>query len=136
VVCSIGPDIEEVDTASTTEVVRKLNARKDLLDENLERLDDISEMMMAHAKSLTENSMGPQKAEIFFDSLWSRSCARASARADLGEEILQLERQIDALSSTEKEKKGTTNGEVSVVIVAKKATDIELRLTYRMLSSI
>jgi hypothetical protein len=39
-----------------------------------------------------------------------------SARADLEEEILQLSRQIDALSSAEKKKEGKTNGEVSVVI--------------------
>ena len=60
----------------------------------------------------------------------------ASARADLEEEILQLSRQIDALLSAEKKKKGKTDGEVSVVIMAKQPTDIQLRLTYRELSSI
>ena len=56
----------------------------------------------------------------------------SSTRADLEEEILQLSRQIDLLSSAEKKKEGETNGEISVVIMAKKATNIELRLTHRL----
>ena len=36
------------------------------------------------------------------------------------------------LSSCETKKQGKTNREVRVVIMAKKATNIELRLTYRM----
>ena len=132
-VCSFG--IEEIDTSSNAEAVRKLNARRDLLDENIERYFEVSGMMMTHARSLTGSSMGPQQAETFFESLLSRSCAMASARADLDEEILQLERQTEALSSTRTKKQGRTDGEVSVVIMAKKAADIELRLTYRMLSS-
>ena len=78
----------------------------------------------------------PRQAERFFENLLSRSRAMTSARADLEEEILQLSRQIDALSSAEKKKEGKTNGEVSVVIMTKQPTDIELRLTYRKSSSI
>ena len=59
-----------------------------------------------------------------------------SARADLKEKILQLSRQIHALLSAEKKKEGKTDGEVSVVIMTKQPTDIQLRLTYRMSSSI
>jgi hypothetical protein len=39
------------------------------------------------------------------------------------------------MTSCETKKQGKTNGEVTVVIMAKKATNIELRLTYRMLLS-
>ena len=51
--------------------------------------------------------------------------------ADLEEEILQLSRQIDMLSPCETKKQRKTNGEVMVIIMAKKSTEIELRLTYR-----
>ena len=54
-----------------------------------------------------------------------------SARAELEEEILQLSRQINLMSSAEKENQRG----ISVVIMAKKATIIELRLTYCMWSS-
>jgi hypothetical protein len=66
--------------------------------------------------------------------VYSRACSRSlgSTRAELEEEILQLTRQIDVLSSTEVKKQGKADGEVTVVIMAKQATDIELRLTYRM----
>lgn len=134
-VCSFGTDSEEIDTSSNAEAVRKLNARRDLLEENIERYYDVSGMMMTYARSLTGSSLGPQQAETFFESLLSRSCAMASARVELDEEITQLERQTDALSYTKTKKQGRTDREVSVVIMAKKATDIELRLTYRMLST-
>jgi hypothetical protein len=62
----------------------------------------------------------------------SRSRSLGSTRAELEEEILQLTRQIDVLSSTEVKKQGMADGEVTVVIMAKQATDIKLRLTYRM----
>jgi hypothetical protein len=132
VVCSIGPGIDEIDTASTAEVVRKLNARKDVLTKDLDAINDISGTMVTYSKTLAGDSVPPEQAERFFESFLSRSRAMTSTRADLEEEILQLSRQINMLSSAEKKKQGRTDGEVSVVIMAKKATNIELRLTYRM----
>jgi hypothetical protein len=135
VVCSIGPGIDEIDTASTSEVVRKLNAQKDVLTKDLDAIDDISGTMVTYSKSLAGDSVPPDQAEKFFEGLMSRSRAMTSTRAELEEEILQLSRQIDLLSSAEKKKQGKADGEVSVVIMVKKATNIELRLTYRMSSS-
>jgi hypothetical protein len=132
VVCSIGPGVDEIDSASTTEVVRKLNARKDVLSKDLDAIDDISGTVATYSKSLAGDSVSPEQAERFFEGLLSRSRAMTSTRADLEEEIIQLSRQIDLLSSADKKKQGKTDGEISVVIMAKKATNIELRLTYRM----
>jgi len=98
----------------------------------MEAIDDISETMVNYSKSLAGDSVPPRQAERFFESLLSRSRDISSTRADLEEEILQLSRQIDVLSCSETKKKGKTNGEVTVVIMAKKATDVELRLSYRM----
>ena len=130
-VCSVGSCIEEVDTASTTEVVRKLNARKDVLVKDVHAIDAIGQTMMTYSQSLAGDSVSPRQAERFFENLLSRSRAMTSTRADLEEEILQLSRQIDALSSAEKKKEGKTDGEVSVVIMTKQPTDIQLKLTYR-----
>jgi hypothetical protein len=135
-VCSIGHGIEEIDTASTAEVVRKLKAQKDVLVKDVDAIDDVSDTMVTYSQSLAGDSVPPRQAERFFESLLSRSQAMTSTRADLKEEILQLSCQIDVLSSTEKKKQGKTDGQVSMVIMAKQATDIELRLSCRMLSSI
>ena len=88
--------------------------------------------MVTYSKSLAGDSVPPRQAERFFESLLTRTRDMSSTRAGLEEEILQLSRQIDLLSSCETKKQGKTNGEVTVVIMAKKATNIELRLTYRM----
>ena len=106
-----------------------------MLTNDLDAINDISGTMVAYSKSLAGDSVPPEQAERFFESFLSRSRAMTSTRADLEEEILQLSRQIDMLSSAEKKKQGRTDGEVSVVIMARKATNIELRLTYRMWSS-
>jgi len=86
--------------------------------------------MVNYSKSMSGDSVPPRQAERFFESLLTRSRDISSTRAGLEEEILQLSRQIDRMSSCETKKQGKTNGEVTVVIMAKKATNIELRLTY------
>ena len=88
--------------------------------------------MVTYSKSLSGDSVPPRQAERYFESLLTRSQDISSTRAGLEEEILQLSRQIDVLSLCETKKQGKTNGEVTVVIMAKKATNVELRLTYRM----
>ena len=135
-VCSVGSCIDEVDTASTAEAVRKLNARKDMLVNDVDSINSISQTMMTYSQSLAGDSVSPRQAERFFENLFSRSRDMTSARADLEEEILQLSRQIDALSSAEKKKEGKTDGEVSVVIMSKNPTEIQLKLTYRKSSFI
>ena len=107
-----------------------------MLTKDLDAIKDISGTMVTYSKSLAGDYVSPEQADKFFESFLSRSRAMTSTRADLEEEILQLSRHIDMISSAEKKKHGKTDGEVSVVIMAKKATNIELRLTYRMWSSI
>jgi hypothetical protein len=131
VVCSVGSCIEEIDTASTAETVRKLNARRDVLVKDVEAIDAITRTMMTYSESLAGDSVSPRQAERFFENLLSRSRSMTSARADLDEEILQLSRQINALSFVQKKKQGKTDGEVSVVILTEQPTNIHLRLTYR-----
>ena len=109
-----------------------MNARRDTLERDLDAITDISDTMVDYSKSLSGDSVPPRQAERYFESLLTRSRDISSTRAGLEEEILQLSRQIDMLSLCETKKQGKTNGEVTVVIMAKKATNVELRLTYRM----
>jgi hypothetical protein len=132
VVCSVGRSAEEIDSASAAEVIRILNAKKDVLSKNLDALDDIVDTVLTYSKSLVGEHVPPTQAEKFFDNLLERSRSLGSTRAELEEEILQLTRKIDVLSFNQVKKQGTADGEVTVVVMAKQATDIKLRLTYRM----
>ena len=100
------------------------------MERDLDDITGISEIIADYSKSLSPDSVSPERVESFFKNLFSRDIS--STRADLEEEIFQLSRQTDMLSSYEMKKQGKTNGEVTVVIMAKKSTNIELRLTYCM----
>ncbi|KAH9059612.1 hypothetical protein EDB87DRAFT_1822687 [Lactarius vividus] len=130
VVCSVGRGIDEIDPLSTSEVVRKLQAKKDALVGDRDALDDISDTMVNYSKTLAGDTVSPDQAGKFFDTLLTRSQTLRTTRVELEEEILQLTRQIDVLSSADERKQGKSDGEVTVVIVAKQATEIALKLTY------
>ncbi|KAH9008637.1 hypothetical protein EDB83DRAFT_489714 [Lactarius deliciosus] len=86
--------------------------------------------MVNYSKTLAGDTVSPDRAGKFFDTLLTRSQTLRTTRVELEEEILQLTRQIDVLSSAEERKQGKSDGEVTVVIVAKQATEIALKLTY------
>ncbi|KAH9000880.1 hypothetical protein EDB86DRAFT_3063731 [Lactarius hatsudake] len=130
VVCSVGRGIEGIDPLSTGEVVRKLRAKKKALVQDREALDDISDTMVNYSKTLAGDTVSPDWAGKFFDTLLTRSQTLRTTRVELEEGILQLTRQIDVLSSAEERKQGKSDGEVTVVIVAKQATEVALKLTY------
>ncbi|KAH9059611.1 hypothetical protein EDB87DRAFT_1684673 [Lactarius vividus] len=130
VVCSVGRGIDEIDPLSTSEVVRKLKAKKSALVGDRDALDDISDTMVNYSKTLAGDTVSPDRAGKFFDTLLTRSQTLRTTRVEVEEEILQLTRQIDVLSSAEERKQGKSDGEVTVVIVAKQATEIALKLTY------
>ncbi|KAI0264596.1 hypothetical protein BC834DRAFT_826093 [Gloeopeniophorella convolvens] len=129
-VCSVGRGIEEVDPESPVEVVRKLNAKKDVLTKDLNSLDAISNIMEQYSRSLIGDAVSPRKADAHFERLLAKSREISSTRAALKEEVLQLSRQIDVLASAEVNKQGEADGEVVVVILAKQVTTVELKLTY------
>ncbi|KAH9038572.1 hypothetical protein EDB85DRAFT_2141799 [Lactarius pseudohatsudake] len=130
VVCSVGRGIEEIDPLSTSEVVRKLKVKKNALVQDRDALDDISGTMVDYSRTLEGDKVSPDRAETYFDNLLTRSQTLRTTRVELEEEILQLTRQINVLSSAEERKQGKSDGEVAVVIVAKQATEIALKLTY------
>ena len=131
VVCSVGQVIEEIDTQSTSEVIRKLQVKKDALVDDRISLDGIAGTLIGYSKTLVGDTVSPNRAEKFFENLLTRSQTLRSQRVEMEEEILQLTRKIDLLSSAEERKQGKSDGEVTVVIMAKQATEIELKLTYR-----
>ena len=132
VVCSVGHVIEEIDSQSTSEVIRKLKVKKDALVNDRIALDDIVSTVAGYSRTLVGvDTVSPNRVEKFFENLLTRSQTLRSQRVEMEEEILQLTRKIDLLSWAEGEKRGKSDGEVTVVIMAKQATEIELKLTYR-----
>jgi hypothetical protein len=131
VVCSVGSGLGEVDALSTSEVIRKLNVKLNARTSDRDALDDMLRTMTNYSKTLAGDTVSPNRAETFFENLLTRSQTLRSQRVEMDEEILQLTRQIDVLLSPELKKQGLSDGEVTVVIAAKQATEIELKLTYR-----
>ena len=123
--------IEEIDTQSTSEVIRKLKVKKDALTDDRDALDDIANTVIGYSRTLVGGTASPNRVEKFFENLLTQSQTLRSQRVEMEEEILQLTRQINVLSSTEERKQGKSDGEVTVVIMAKQETEIELKLTYR-----
>ncbi|KAI0263136.1 hypothetical protein BC834DRAFT_337517 [Gloeopeniophorella convolvens] len=128
-VCSVGRGIEEVDPESPVEVVRKLNAKKDVLLKDLDSLDAICNIMEKYSRSLIGDAVSPRETDALFERLLAKSREISSTRAAL-KEVLQLSRQIDVLASAEVNKQGEADGEVAVVILATQAITVELKLTY------
>jgi hypothetical protein len=131
VVCSVGRGIEEIDTESTSEVIRKLKVKEAALVDDRDALDDITYTVTDYSKTLAGSTVSPDQAEKFFENLLAQSQTLRSQGVELDEKILQLTRQIDVLSSAEERKKGKSDGEMTVVVMTKQATEIELKLTYR-----
>ena len=123
--------IEEIDTQSTSEVIRKLKVKKDALTDDRDALDDIANTVIGYSRTLVGGTASPNRVEKFFENLLTQSQTLRSQRVEMEEEILQLTRQINVLSSAEERKQGKSDGEVTVVIMAKQETEIELKLTYR-----
>ena len=123
--------IEEIDTQSTSEVIRKLKVKKDALTDDRDALDDIANTVIGYSRTLVGGTASPNRVEKFFENLLTQSQTLRSQRVEMEEEILQLTRQINVLSSAEERKQGKSYGEVTVVIMAKQETEIELKLTYR-----
>ncbi|KAH9009643.1 hypothetical protein EDB85DRAFT_2243724 [Lactarius pseudohatsudake] len=120
VVCSTGRGIEEIDPLSTSKVVHRLQAKKSTLIKDRDALDNISGTMVNYSRTLVGDKVSPDQAGKFFNTFFDA----------LEEEILQLTRQINVLSLADKRKQRKSDGEVTVAVVAKQATEIELKLTY------
>ena len=105
--------------------------KKDALVDDRISLDGIAGTLIGYSKTLVGDTVSPNRAEKFFENLLTQTQTLRSQRVEMEEEILQLTRKIDLLSSAEERKQGKSDGEVTVVIVAKQATEIELKLTYR-----
>ncbi|KAI0263076.1 hypothetical protein BC834DRAFT_828113 [Gloeopeniophorella convolvens] len=129
VVCSIGRGTGEINPQSTSEAIRKLHVKKSVLAKKLDVLDSISNIMEGYSKSLIGDFVGPKQADAHFERLLTRADAIVSVRSDLEEEIFQLSRQLNYLS-TEMKKRGKTDGEVTVVIMTEQSTTVELKLAY------
>ena len=71
------------------------------MERDLDDITGISEIIADYSKSLSPDSVSPERVESFFKNLFSRDIS--STRADLEEEIFQLSRQTDMLSSLRNE---------------------------------
>ncbi|THH11349.1 hypothetical protein EW146_g8074 [Bondarzewia mesenterica] len=129
VVCTIGkansngPD-------SLAEVIRGLEAKKAAIVAEKKAISDAKDVLDSYSKTLKGDDVSPEQADGFVLKYIERMRALVKVGAELDEQILQLSRQIEKETTEGSIKQGKTNGEVTVVVMAKEAAEVELKLIY------
>jgi hypothetical protein len=87
-------------------------------------------MISRYGMSLKGDSVAPEQASAFFATIIQSGQENAEAMRKLNEEIVGNDRELARLRDLASERKGSTTGDVAIVLNAKKAVSTELRLTY------
>jgi hypothetical protein len=81
--------------------------------------------------SLKGTDVDPDTATSFLTTFVQSGQDNIQAVAKLDDEIISIERELKQLQDQAAERKGDADGHIAVVLHAKVATTVELRLTYR-----
>ncbi|KAA1476569.1 hypothetical protein DENSPDRAFT_843554 [Dentipellis sp. KUC8613] len=130
VVCSVGHPSQDLPSESTSEVIRALKAKKGSLLSQKAASTSASWILANYASTLKAEHTSPDQADAFYDTFMTRAKASIQKDVEFDEEILQLDRKINKLEREGSEKKGKTDGKVSVVLMASEPAEVELHLTY------
>jgi hypothetical protein len=90
-----------------------------------------ADMLDDYGMSLKDMNVGPEHAIAFLTAFVEKRQENAQATRVIDEEIVEAEREIDRLQDLVLERKGGTDGDVSLVLHSKTTATVELRLTYR-----
>jgi hypothetical protein len=88
-------------------------------------------MLVQYGMSLKGDDIAPEKAISFLSTFVESGQDNIEAARKIDEEIITIDREIQRLLDQTSEKKGDTDGDVAIVLHAKNASTVELRLTYR-----
>jgi hypothetical protein len=90
-----------------------------------------ADMLDDYGMSLKDMNVGPEHAIAFLTAFVEKRQENAQATRVIDEEIVEAELEIDRLQDLVLERKGSTDGDVSLVLHSKTTATVELRLTYR-----
>ncbi|KIJ96516.1 hypothetical protein K443DRAFT_682305 [Laccaria amethystina LaAM-08-1] len=115
---------------SSTEVIRNLRVQKNTLERERTLRNNESQLLLAYAETLNGEHVNPQQMTEFLEGFMQQGKEIIQAEASLSEQIIELERLIEAENEKSTSKRGTTNGKVNIVLGADGDSDVEIKLTY------
>ncbi|EDR08579.1 uncharacterized protein LACBIDRAFT_296878 [Laccaria bicolor S238N-H82] len=114
---------------SSTEVIRKLRVRKNTLERERTLRNNESQLLLAYAGTLGGEHVNPQQMTAFLEGFMQQG-KKIIEEASLSEQIIELERLIEAENEKSTSKRGTTDGKVNIVLGADEDFNAEIKLTY------
>lgn len=116
--------------ASDPERIRLLRDKKGLLTQEKNICESATFLLRDYGKTLSGDHVTPADADTFIDQYIARGSTLARTVAKLDEEILQLQREIDDITTKSSINRGEANGRVNVAIMTKMETEVILKLIY------
>ena len=130
IACTVG-QVQPLPTGAA-EAIRGLQSKRALLHEEKKIIDAAMVALNNYASTMKGDKISPKEADSFLDTYMTRARALIKTGAGLDEQILLLKREIRALTLEQLAKQGRAEGLVTVIVMAKAAADVELKLTYGM----
>jgi hypothetical protein len=91
-------------------------------------------MLVQYGMSLKGNDVTPDTATAFLATFINNGQDNIQAVQKLDHDIISIDREIQTLQHLGLERKGSTDGDVTIALHSKVATTAELRLAYRTCS--
>lgn len=133
VVCTVkqkhGADLSH---NSSSEVIRLLSVKKQNLICQKRVLDHESDLLVSYAKTLNGEHVSPTAMGEFLKSFVEKGAENVEAVSKIEEQIVEVTRLIEKETAQAALKKGTTNGQVIIVVVANQKCVVDLKLAYSM----
>jgi hypothetical protein len=133
VVCTIGDNkAAQQDSDSPSERIRLLSVKRAALESEKHVRENESSLLCSYANSLKGEHINPSQMSEFLESFVDQGKRTLEAITEIGEKIVEIDREIEKETIRKKLKQGEAHGEVTTVIVAEENVHVELKLTYSM----
>lgn len=129
VVCTTG-NISVEPKDSTAEKIRLLRVQKTSLESQKRVLQYEADTLVNYAKTLEAQHVSPGDMTSFLEAFVDKGRKNLVAVADIDEEVLSVEREIDRITSSASKTSGNSNTQVTIVLNADEAASADLKLTY------
>ncbi|KDQ50394.1 hypothetical protein JAAARDRAFT_42021 [Jaapia argillacea MUCL 33604] len=130
VVCTLTPPKPLSQSASQSTTHHALQTQKLALEAERKVRTQESDILLAYGETLKAQDVPPEQLLSFLSKFVELGLANKKAVAEIDRKILEVQKEIDKETKKVPEKKGATNGEVTVVIVSENGGHLDLKLTY------
>lgn len=117
-------------SSPTHESIRILEAKKSTLASEKYAITLAKQVLESYSKTLKCEDVSPEQADAFVDTYVKRVRKLVKESAELAEQIQEIEKEIYKETGERDKRKGSMDGMVSIVIMAKRDLEAEFKLTY------